>query len=209
MTGRYITKAPGALITLMSLYIAGFTVIYFDFRPDTFFLSAKPAVLVMDPVWRTVFYMHITSGMMVLALGPFQFRKKIRSRNLPLHKALGKIYVAGILILAAPTGLYMAFFANGGYITGLGFALLSFCWWWCTWMAYKTIRQKKVQLHLQWMVRSFALSFSAVTLRMVWMPLLSYTITDHDLILHITAYLNWIPNLIIAEILIRRFPKIF
>jgi uncharacterized membrane protein len=190
-------------MALASLFIAGFTVIYFNFRPDTFFLATKPVPLVHDPVWRTAFYIHITSSMVCLAIGPFQFLKKLRNRYLSLHRTLGKIYVACILCLGGPTGLYMAFFANGGFWTSLGFFLLSLGWWLATCKAYTTVRQRKIKAHEQWMIRSFALGFSAVTLRMLWMPLLSFFLTDHQQILHITAFLNWIPNLIVAELLIR------
>lgn len=205
-SAQILLRAGWGMITLMALAIAGFTVIYFDFRPDTFFLGTKPVFLVQDPVWRTAFYIHITSSMLCLALGPFQFLQGWRKKHLRWHRLAGKIYVVSILLLGCPTGLYMAFFANGGFPTALGFFLLSLVWWYATYMAWHTIRRRDVQAHRRWMVRSFALAFSAVTLRIIWMPLLSlFTPIPHDTILHITAYLNWIPNLVVAELLLRRY----
>jgi hypothetical protein len=62
---------------------------------------------------------------------------------------------------------------------------------------------------MAWMVRSYALTFSAVTLR-AWVPILSLGFNvDHDYTVIITAWLNWIPNVIVGELLLKYFPKKF
>lgn len=191
------------LMTLLSVFLFGLTTIYLNFKPNVNFLLSKPAELVQDMVWRTAFYVHIISAMVILVIGPFQFLKKFRSKYLTLHKWVGRAYVFGILALAAPSGMYMAFFANGGVPSEIGFALMSSAWFTITYKAYQTIRKGEVVAHQQWMIRSFAVTFAAVTLRL-WVLVLSVT-TDLDSVLieQMSAWISWIPNLIFAEVFIR------
>lgn len=195
-------RIPFAVMTGLSFLLFGITFMYWNFRPDVNFLLTKQDV-VFDPFWRTSFYIHIAGGMLAIITGPFQFIKVLRKRNLGLHRLIGKIYVASILFIAAPTGLYMAFYANGGVYSSLGFILMSILWFYTTYMALTTIRKRKVQEHANWMVRSYAMTFAAVTLRL-WVPFLSIVIDmEHMKVIIITAWISWLFNLIAAELLIR------
>jgi hypothetical protein len=60
----------------------------------------------------------------------------------------------------------MALMAYGGLPAQMGFAFLSILWLSTGFMAYKRIREKKVLIHRQWMIRNYALTFAAVTLRL-------------------------------------------
>ncbi len=96
------------IITGFAIILFAITAEYLSFRSDVNFLLVKEDI-VFDPIWRPTFYLHVVSGMAVILIGPFQFLKKFRSENLGLHKVLGKIYAYGVLGIAAPTGLIMAF----------------------------------------------------------------------------------------------------
>lgn len=189
------------IMTFMAIYLSAVTLVYFSFRSDIFFLLAKKDLVNYIP-WRLVFYIHITGGLIALAVGPFQFLEKLRIKNLKLHRSLGKIYVASILFLGGPGGFYMAFFANGGPLAHLGFAILSFLWVSTTCLALKAILKKNIVKHTNWMIRSYALCFTAVTLRLL-VPILSIGFqlkTEYILIL--TAWVSWLINLIVAELII-------
>lgn len=194
-------RIPFALMTLLAFLLFATTLMYWNFRPDVNFLLTKQA-LVKDPVWRTVFYVHIFGGMLSIALGPFQFMPGLRRRFLKAHRFSGKMYASAILFLGAPTGLYMAFFATGGAPASAGFILMSGLWFYTTWMGIRTIRRGQVDQHRQWMLRSYAVTFSAVSLRL-WVPLLSlYLPTDPMQVVIITAWISWLFNLIVAEFII-------
>ena len=61
----------------------------------------------------------------------------------------------------------------------------------------------KIEQHRQWMIRSFALTFAAVTLRL-WLPFFQIVLNFEFIEAYIIiAWLCWIPNLIVAEIIIR------
>jgi len=180
---------------------------YFSFRTDINFLLAKKD-FVKDEIWMTVFYFHISSSIICLSTGAFQFVSSLRKEPwIKWHRILGKMYVFSILFFAAPTGAYMAVFANGGFGTQLGFIILSVLWFVSTYIALQAILEKDIQSHKKWMVRSYALTFSAVTLRL-WMPILSgYFGVNPDFTVVITAWINWIPNLLIGELILIFFPK--
>lgn len=194
------------LMTIPALFLFYTTALYWNFCSDCEFLSVKQEV-VHQLLWRTSFYIHISGGMLSLILGPINFIPALRTRFPAFHRKTGKLYVAAILLLGAPAGLYMAFFANGGFWASIGFLLLSVLWFWSTTKAIQSARKRQFAEHRAWMIRSYAITFAAVTLR-IWVPLLSLnTSIPHETIVVLTAWLSWIPNLILAE-LILRFPYI-
>ncbi|MBX7243177.1 MAG: DUF2306 domain-containing protein [Bacteroidia bacterium] len=180
----------------------GFTFRDMFFRKDIDFWLAKKDK-VQDSVWSGALYIHIIGSLLPILTGPFQFFYGFRKKYLSLHRTLGKIYVFSILFLGVPTGYYMAFYANGGIFAVIAFLILSTLWLTTTWLAYQKVRQKKIKAHEDWMKRSYAVTFAAVTLRL-WTDILPNDFgVAHDETLVLAAWLAWIPNLIIAEILIR------
>ncbi len=198
---RVVGQISWVIMTLFALFLFSITVPYWSFRSNINFLLVKQAVVHYIP-WRTAFYIHILGGMLAISIGPFQFVKALRRKFMSAHRLMGKIYVTAILCLAAPTGLYMALFAQGGLWGSIGFVIMSLLWFTTTYLAYKRIREYDVIAHQKWMIRSYAVTFSAVTLRL-WVPILSiYTNIDHDFIIIITAWISWFFNLLFAETII-------
>lgn len=201
-----VGMAPWAVMTGLALFLFGITVQYWSFRPDINFLLVKQDV-VFNPIWRTVFYLHVLAGMLSIAIGPFQFLKKFRQGRMTLHRKLGKVYMAAILLIGAPTGLYMSLYAEGGWIASLGFLAMSLAWFYTTFMAVKKVREKDIQGHIRWMMRSYAVTFSAVMLRL-WVPILSLGLGwEHEFVVILTAWISWILNLFFVEFLIAIKPK--
>jgi hypothetical protein len=114
---------------------------------------------------------------------------------------MGRFYLLGIL-LGGGCGLYMATYAYAGIITSLGFASLAILWLTTGFLAYRTIRAGDVDAHRRWMIRNFALTFAAVTLRLElgFLAMLFGFEMGYQMI----AWLCWIPNLLVAEAIIRR-----
>ncbi|MBK6525661.1 MAG: DUF2306 domain-containing protein [Crocinitomicaceae bacterium] len=186
------------LMAMLAMILFVITASYLSFKSDVNFLLVKQDI-VNDPIWRPTFYIHVISGMLVILVGPFQFLKSFRTKFLNWHKLGGKIYAYSILLLAAPTGLIMAFYAEGGLWSTVAFSIMSILWFVTTLMAVIKIKQRKIEEHKMWMMRSYALSFAAVTLRLL-VPLFSLFILDNeDLITVSTAWLSWMLNLLVAE----------
>ena len=95
-------------------------------------------------------------------------------------------------MLSGVSGLYIAYYANGGIVAQLGFTGLALSWLYTTSKAYLTIRRKEIDNHRKWMIRSYALTFAAVTLR-IWLPMLQYGFgMEFESAYVIIAWLCWV-----------------
>jgi hypothetical protein len=108
------------------------------------------------------------------------------------------------LLITGPAGLLMGFYANGGLPSRIAFVTLALLWIFCTAMALIKARQKNFKEHRYYMIRSYALTLSALTLR-AW----KYAITNtYELppmdVYRAVAWLGWVPNILFAEFLIWR-----
>lgn len=184
---------------LMLRSIAG----YAAFRDDVQFLLLKQDYL-NNTVWKTAFYIHTFSAVIALFAGFTQFSSSLLREHRALHRWLGRLYVVNILLINVPAGLIMALYANGGLWGKSAFLLLDGLWFFFTWRAYACARHKDFVRHRQHILRSYALTLSAITLRL-WKSILSITLDiDPGTLYVIDAWLGFIPNLLVAEWLIRR-----
>ncbi len=179
------------------------TLEYIPLRPDVSFLMIKQTEVTQRPEYLSFFYTHVYTSIFVLLSGFLAMvRKDFGMKN--FHRNAGKIYVFLILVLAAPSGMYMGIFANGGLYSKISFVLLGSLWWFSTFKAYQLVRQRKFAAHKQWMWRSFAFTLSAITLRM-WKVMLVYTFHPGPMeVYQVIAWLGWIPNILIIEYLIAK-----
>ena len=179
------------------------TLEYIPFNPEVSFLMIKQSEVVERPEYLTFFYTHVYTSIFVLLSGFLAIlRRNFGLKN--LHRNMGKVYIFLILIFAAPSGIYMGIFANGGFLSKISFVVLGFLWWFSTFKAYQLARQKKFKEHKQWMWRSFAFTLSAITLRM-WKVIIVYLFHPNPMdVYQIIAWLGWIPNILIIEYLITK-----
>ena len=147
--------------------------------------------------------LHIAGGMGALLAGPWQFSEKLRARWLNFHRWLGRFYLLSVA-LGSIAGLAMATISSEGMPTHLGFGILAGLWFLTALEAYSAIRHRDIQTHRKWMIRNFALSLAAVTLRN-YMPLMLLALHWSFRTTYITvSWLCWVPNLLIAEWIVRR-----
>jgi hypothetical protein len=192
-----------AFFILFAVVIGLYPALYFILDMSAGLLSSKPESILHDKIWNTAFYIHISFGGLSLLTGWSQFSTWLRDKNLELHRWLGKTYVIAVL-MSGSAGLYIAFYATGGIVSTLGFAGLAIAWLTSTLMAYIRIRQFQIDDHQHWMIRSYALTFAAVTLRL-WLPGFQiFTSLDFISAYKIIAWLCWVPNLAVSEWIIRR-----
>lgn len=177
------------------------TLEYIPAKPDVSFLMIKQTEVHSRAEYLYFFYAHVYTSMFVLISGFFSvLRKDFGIAN--FHKINGKIYIVLLLFLAAPAGIYMGVFANGGFFSKISFVLLGCLWWFTTFKAYQLIRQKKYKQHKQWMWRSFSLALSALTLR-IWKVIIVYFFHPNPMdVYQIIAWLGWVPNILLIEYLI-------
>jgi hypothetical protein len=197
------------LLLLAVLLIAAFaglmltkTLPYYTFEKGIHFLTTKSDDTNDNPWFRLGFYVHITTSLVVLVLGLLQWLPVVAGVGPKLHRRLGQGYVLGILVLAAPSGLVLARFANGGLVAQVGFSLQCVVWWGTTWVAYRAARRRQWPRHVQWQVRSYAVTLAALALRgESYVMFYAFGTKPIETYLTVT-WLSWVGNLVLAEVLL-------
>jgi uncharacterized membrane protein len=153
--------------------------------------------------YLTLLRLHIAGGMGALLAGPWQFSRWLRARALNFHRWLGRFYLLEVA-LGSAAGFAMSVVSRGGLPTHLGFGILAVLWFSTGLQAYRMIRQGKIEQHRRWMIRNFALTLAAVTLR-IYMPLmlavLHWPVAPSFVAV---SWLCWVPNVFVAERMLRR-----
>ena len=190
------TKVGWGIMAALVLVLLLWSARYFLFGSDAYF-ERQREIYVREELWLLV---HIGGMMVAAALGPFQFLRAFRDRYRSLHRTMGKVYLLSALI-GGVGGLYMAQYSASGIVSDIGFSLLAIALLLVSGLAYLAIRRGAVQEHREWMTRSYALILAAVTLRL-YIPFLEAAFGEYDGYA-IVAWLCWVPNLVVAEWLIR------
>jgi Na+/phosphate symporter len=192
------------LLAFFSFLMLRIIFIYIPVKNDAGFLQLKQEYIHITE-WRVAFFTHVFTSMLVLVAGFTQFSKKFLKQQPRLHRAVGYVYVINILMVTGPSGLLMSFYANGGISSQTAFVLLSVLWIGFTAMGlYKAIK-KDFKAHRIFMIRSFALTLSAITLRCWKVLLVNFTDIQPMDRYRIIAWLGWTLNLIIAEWIIYKY----
>src|SRR6202451_3974430 len=105
---------------------------------------------------------HTLAGVIALLAGPIQFSSRLRQRHLKFHRVLGRIYVVCVLI-GAFTGIALA----SGRPGLPGTSMQAAAWIVCTPAALITARSRQIAVHRQWMARSYAVTFTFVSSRVL------------------------------------------
>ncbi len=171
---------------------------YTALRDDVDFLRFKQAY-VGYWWWKTSFYVHVFSAIGALLAGFTQFSGQILREHRSWHRLMGRFYAYDILVINFPTGMVLAVCANGLLPGRIAFVLLDCLWFTFTLVAVVAIRRGQVAKHRRFMIRSYALTFSAISLR-TWKLILSHAFSIDPLHLYMMeAWMGFVPNLLVAE----------
>jgi len=190
------------LTLVSSVAVAVYAIVGYAFlTPGQTVHPAMKAAYAAYP-WRIL--IHVAASLVALALGPWQFIPALRRRK-ALHRGLGFIYFLAVFV-GGISGLFTAFIAQGGMISQVGFMTLSVLWIGSSIAAFLAIKRRDYQDHEAWAIRSFALTFAAVTIRLQLGAGFAAGQRFEDFY-WMLSWACWIPNLIVAEWLIRRRPS--
>lgn len=174
------------------------TLRYVTFDTNASFLQIKQDYI-QNKIWLTAFYIHVFSSLFALLAGFTQFSNHIRRTYPRVHRSVGLIYIIDILLITGPAGLLMAFYANGGFSSRLGFITLSILWWYCTYQAWRSALARDFSRHRAFMLRSYALTLSAITLRIWKLSFAHYLGLPPMDIYRMVAWLGFVPNIVVVE----------
>ena len=157
-----------------------------------------------DPYWprRGGLLLHITGGMVALLTAPWQFFTGLTGKRMKVHRYTGRIFLGGVTagVIGAT---YLAFTTTFGWAFGFGILGLAAAWASTAAMAYYAIKQGQVEIHKEWMVRAYVVTFAFVTFRVFS----DYGPTSHlkppgDLSITL-AWASWVVPLFITELVLQ------
>jgi uncharacterized membrane protein len=152
--------ALGAIVAVGATFVAVYVFHYY--------LNYNPAGF--DVYWpaprRTALLVHISSGMIALLAGPWQFSRRLRQRYLTLHRWMGRTYLVAVAC-GSIAAWFLAFTTPYGWAWGFGVSMLAVAWTTTSAMAYYAILRRQIPIHKEWMVRSYVVTFAFVTFRIL------------------------------------------
>lgn len=182
------------------------TLQYIPIRSDAAFLMIKQQYLGIRH-WELAFWVHVFTSMLPLLAGFTQFTPWVLAKWPSVHRMMGRVYVFSVCFVTGPASMVMAFYANGGVTSRIAFVILAFLWLYTTAMGWRKILRREWQSHREWMIRSYALTLSAITLR-AWKYAIVFVFEPPPMdVYRLVAWLGFIPNIVFAEWWIRRGRK--
>jgi uncharacterized membrane protein len=195
-TVRWPGRLWWGLAGLLSLLVAVFSYRYLA--------SVGPLApnVMANPFAKPWLIVHVTGAATALLIGSVQFIEPLRRRVPAVHRWTGRVYAVACLV-GGVGGLMLSFGSTAGPVAAAGFGLLAVLWLMTTSLGWRTALARDFTAHRRWMIRSWALTLAAVTLRlyMVATPLVP---VDPVAAYAAIAWLCWVPNLLIAELYLRR-----
>ncbi|MDR7278348.1 DUF2306 domain-containing protein [Catenuloplanes atrovinosus] len=154
------------------------------------------------PGYYVSLVIHAVPAGLALAIGPFQFVTRLRLRWPRAHRIAGRVYLISVVIAAAAAA-YSSAVTESGFSLQVAFYLLIAAWLYTGAMAYRTIRRGEVRLHRIWMIRNYALTFAAVTLRLYQLAGLQlmevWPALEYQQVYIASAWASLFGNAVIAE----------
>lgn len=177
------------------------TLQYVPLDYDVAFLRIKQDEIAKN-YYKIAFFTHVYSSIFLMVFGAIQFFVKQNQKNKYWHRLSGRFYVFIILALSGPSGLIMSYHANGGWIAKISFLLLSVLWIFFTAKSWLCAMNGDILNHKKFAIRSFALTLSAVSLRLFkYLIVFAFEPAPMDAY-RMVAWLGWTVNLLVAETII-------
>jgi uncharacterized membrane protein len=154
-------------------------------------------------VYSSAFYIHITTGPVVLLIAVFLMLTGANNKYLKRfgywHRPLGKLQFVLVVFLLTPTGIVMSTHANTGAVAGMAFFLLSLLTAYSMIAAVLHVRQGDLAMHRLWATRCFLMLCSPLLLRLMQGVVITLDY-DSQLTYPYSAWISWTVLLLIYEI---------
>ena len=187
-------------LIFFSLLLSHNAMLYFTHGGEYGILPEK-RVAQQDFFWNAAFYIHLPSGIICLLSPIILFTRRFIKRGLVLHQFVGKIYVWITLFVVCPTGMYLALYAKGGFVTQVGFMLQAILLAIFTYLGYTAVKRGDRSNHFHYMIRSYAVASVVLTFRILHILFFLWNVPYQDNYA-ISQWLGLFGNLLFAESII-------
>jgi uncharacterized membrane protein YozB (DUF420 family) len=152
-----------------------------------------------ERLWITL---HVALGTVALLTGPVQLWLGLARRNMALHRRMGMVYMAAVGFNAL-VAFRLAATPSAGLVFGAGLSALGVVWLLTTAMAYVAIRQRQIEQHREWMIRSYVTTFAFVVFRVIVGGMQATGVGTLVEALSVAAWLCWSVPLVVTEVVIQ------
>jgi hypothetical protein len=162
MSVNEITKEPPMKINSKSVVFSAIAVmtLYVLYHNERFLVDSTHPVWQHYQAFKWWLLPHGVFGAIVLLFAPLQFSDRLRQRFTKAHRVMGRLYVVGAFILA-PLGAYIQYYQErmgaprSFTILAVVDAVMLFG---TTALAFLFAFKRKIALHRQWAIRSYAVA---------------------------------------------------
>lgn len=193
-----MTRASKTFWGLMALSSIGLALFSYRYFAGTTFWANNLAGNVLAKPWLWV---HIAGAATALLVSPVQLLPWVRKRFPAVHRLTGRVYVVGCLA-GGVGGFIVAFGSTAGPIATAGFSTLAVIWIYVNAQGWRAALERRFADHRRWMLRSFSLTFGAVTLRVYLATGMAAGLPFFE-VYRATSWISWLPNLVLMELYLR------
>src|SRR3954469_15354494 len=207
------SRTPRLVLAILAIAVVATPVLAF---PYVLLDRAASRIDVQTDAAWVLLVVHVPCAAAAMILGALQFVPRIRADR-RRHRIIGRTFLGLGTVAFVLTGIPLAITTPDGNLTRFGVLVPAALWPCFAVIAVRAIRAGGVARHREWMTRVYALTFFAITARLVT-PLLLLAQApvmrsryDGDVSAAVSAsipygqWLGWIVNLLIAELIIRRW----
>jgi hypothetical protein len=173
---------------------------YFPADFESAFLSGKRAFF--HGGYRFAFYAHILVGPATIVLAAILLHSGFRQSYQYLHRSVGRIQAAFVLLVLVPSGLVMSVKAYAGPIASAGFATLSLATAVTMVLAIDRARRGLLLSHRRWAVRTAILLTSPLFSRVIAGAAITMNL-ETETFYWINAWVSWLVPLVGYEMLLQ------
>jgi len=153
---------------------------------------------------------HAALGAVYLALAPFQFLTRVRSRWIGYHRIAGRVLTSIGLVIGLSAIFIGLFIPFSGLPEQIIISIFGVFYVTSLVKGFLCIRSKKIAEHREWMIRAFSIGLSIATMRLVFIPALIFIGADDATArtLSIVSFSITLPlHAVVAELWIRHTRK--
>jgi uncharacterized membrane protein len=207
------SRTPRLVLAILVVALVATPVLAF---PYVLLDRAASRIDVQTDLARVLLVIHVPTAAGAMILGALQLVPRIRARR-SRHRAIGRTFLGLGTVAFVATGIPLALTTPDGDLTRYGVLVPAVLWPCLAVLGYRAVRAGDVARHREWMTRLYAVTFFAITARLVTPLLLLVQVPvmqsryDGDVQAAVSAsipygqWLGWIINLLVAEVVIRRW----
>ena len=200
MKSKLLSYSGWGIVWILAFYFIYTNAIrYFNVNSEVYTPEFKP--------FTPFIMLHIAGGMVALVIGPLQFFGSIRRKYTSFHRLIGKIYLSAVIV-SAIFAIYLAVFDNiitkKDLMFSSGTLGMALAWLISAGMAYWAIKNRNINQHKEWMVRSYVLTSNFIIFRLIFYGLLNIeSFPFKDELGGFTAWASWSVPLLITETILQ------